>query len=360
MGDAMRRLVAFIVILGLFSASVGDEGVSSARIRAREAMEQIVEKPGLSGSLQEVIDELSRRAGVDIEVDWKTIEARGASSDARVVIRASRASFGQMLDIALLQASAKGRPLAWYAEGAEVHVTTQMRALHGRRGPRGRRAAERRSERPVPSERTEKRGIGVQFDDVGIEEVVEFFRDVSGTDFHVNWGSLEAVGIGRDTPVSLRLSDVSVGRALEFVCDDISGDRGKMQRAYWVIDEGVVHIATGETLNRRTETRVFDVADLLMVAPDYPAPSLEFGTDDGDDATVGSLFDTGRNGTSDGSAAGLGSRRGENLMAVIRDSIGEDMWRPVGKGAIHIIGNRLVITQTPLGFKLLSQAFDPR
>lgn len=158
--------------------------------------------------------------------------------------------------------------------------------------------------------------------------------------------------------MSVRLSDVGVGRALEVVCDDVSGDRGKMQRVYWVIDEGVVHIATGEALNRRTETRVFDVGDLLMVAPDYAAPSLEFGVGDGEDATAGSLFDMDRNGTSGQRGAGPAGQRGENLMAVIRDSIGEDMWKPVGKGSIHILGNRLVITQTPLGFKLLSEAIN--
>jgi hypothetical protein len=45
------------------------------------------------------------------------------------------------------------------------------------------------------------------------------------------------------------------------------------------------------------------------------------------------------------------------LIAVIKQSIGEDMWQPTGKGDVKLLGTRLVITQTPLGFRLLEQAF---
>ncbi|MGC9454111.1 MAG: hypothetical protein ACP5HU_04535 [Phycisphaerae bacterium] len=356
----MRRLLAVIAVLGATVPVFGDDVSPEVRLYADEAMEQTVEDPALSGPLEEVIAELSARAGVPIQADWKAIEATGASRDAQVSIRASKASFGQLLDIALLQASEEGRPLAWYAEGPKVHVTTQMRAIYRRRpAPAVGRTARRDASPPA-----QRRGVGLQFQEAGLEEVIEFFRDVSGANFHVNWSSLESVGIDRRTPMSLRLSNVTIAQALDMVCDRLSGTRGKMQRVYWVIDDGVVHIATGEVLNRRTETRVFDIADLLMVAPDYPAPDVGLGRMDGaDDAgSVGTseLLVTGDTAAADDGEATLRRQRREDLLAVIRESIGEDMWRPVGKGSVRIVGNHLVITQTPLGFKLLSQAINPR
>lgn len=356
----MRVLLVLIVFLGAISPLSGDDAAPAPRIRAEDAMRRKVEKPAFSGPLEKVLAELAERAEVDIQPDWRAIEATGAKRDAQVVLRASSATFGQLLDIALIQASAEQSPLAWYADGPTVRVTTQMRAIYGRRRPQSLKV--RTDESPAPADRP-RRGIGVRFDEIPLADVIEFFRNVSGANFHVNWGALESVGIDRDTPVSLRLSDVTIGRALNMVCDRLSGTRDKMQRVYWVIDDGVVHIATGEALNRRTQTRVFEVADLLMVAPDYPAPAVDSSgseTTDGTSANAGTrLFDFTDSGSTRDEELELRTRRREELTAAIRESIGEEMWRPIGKGSIRIVGNQLVITQTPLGFKLLSEAVDP-
>jgi hypothetical protein len=40
----------------------------------------------------------------------------------------------------------------------------------------------------------------------------------------------------------------------------------------------------------------------------------------------------------------------------LKDSIGEDMWKPDGKGSISILNGKLVISQTLLGFKLMETA----
>ena len=46
----------------------------------------------------------------------------------------------------------------------------------------------------------------------------------------------------------------------------------------------------------------------------------------------------------------------DTLIKTIKEAIGEDMWTPTGKGSIKMIGNRLVISQTLLGFKLLEES----
>lgn len=50
----------------------------------------------------------------------------------------------------------------------------------------------------------------------------------------------------------------------------------------------------------------------------------------------------------------------EGVIGIIRDSIGQDMWEPSGRGSVKIIGNRLVISQTLLGYKLLDQSLRTR
>ena len=40
----------------------------------------------------------------------------------------------------------------------------------------------------------------------------------------------------------------------------------------------------------------------------------------------------------------------------IKDSIGQDMWAPDGKGTISLFGSKLVISQTLLGYKLMETA----
>jgi hypothetical protein len=45
---------------------------------------------------------------------------------------------------------------------------------------------------------------------VTINDAIEFLRDVSGTNMHVNWPALEAVGVSKETPVNFRLRYVSL------------------------------------------------------------------------------------------------------------------------------------------------------
>lgn len=50
----------------------------------------------------------------------------------------------------------------------------------------------------------------VKFDQIPLGEVVDFFRDTLGVNVFVNWRALEAAGIARDEPVTMRLKDVAL------------------------------------------------------------------------------------------------------------------------------------------------------
>jgi len=39
----------------------------------------------------------------------------------------------------------------------------------------------------------------VKFDNVSISDAIDFLRDVSSANIHVNWRALEEIGVGKDT-----------------------------------------------------------------------------------------------------------------------------------------------------------------
>lgn len=199
--------------------------------------------------------------------------------------------------------------------------------------------------------------------------VIEFLRDLTGLNLHVNWRALETTGITKDTPITLKAHGISIRRLLDLLMDQLSAGRDRFSSVYWIVNEGVVQIATGDAFNRSTRTRVFDVSDLLMHIPNFQGPRVTLQSESNQttgqettQTTAQSLFEaTPADQSSDGQ--GQGDRREElrqKLIEVIKLSIGEEMWAPQGKGSIRILKGQMIITQTPLGFKLLETSMTVR
>jgi hypothetical protein len=214
-----------------------------------------------------------------------------------------------------------------------------------------------------------KTAAKIDFSDTALSSVLDFLRDVSGTNMHVNWHSLEAAGITKDTPISLKATDVSVAKSLNMVLEQINSGKSKMDSVYWIVDDGVVTVATGTAINSTLTTKVIDVGDLLLTVPTFVGPRIDMsaanqstgssGTGTGTSGQGGgqggnnSVFGTTTNTQTEESPADAKKRMQESLVKIIKDSIGEDMWAPDGKGSISFLGTKLVISQTQLGFKLL-------
>lgn len=199
----------------------------------------------------------------------------------------------------------------------------------------------------------------IDFSDTALWTVLDFLRDVSGTNMHVNWHSLEASGITKDTPISVKATDITVSKGLNMVLEQINSGKNKMDSVYWIVDDGVVTVATGTAINHNLTIKVIDVADLLLTVPSFVGPRI--------DMSQASQTGTSGSGGSGGGQSVFGSttinqeessadakkRMQESLLKVVKDSIGQDMWAPDGKGSISFLGAKMVISQTQLGFKLL-------
>src|ERR1051325_182447 len=66
----------------------------------------------------------------------------------------------------------------------------------------------------------------VNFTNVTIKDAVDFLRDVSGCNIHVNWKAIEAAGITQDTTINLKLRQVYLHKVLGLLLSEASGGSG--------------------------------------------------------------------------------------------------------------------------------------
>ncbi len=313
--------------------------------------------------LEKVLAHYGQLSGLKIQPDWAALEEAGITRKTPVTLKAFGLTFEKMLDLTLYSIARRNRPLAWYLSGDTVHVSTQMRVLLRDRGPI--------AFSPAPAARPAAGRGGaageISFDQTALRDVIQFLRDLSGLNIHVNWRSLEVTGVTPDTPLTLKARGLSLRRLLDLITDHLSAGRDRFSSVYWILDEGVVHIATGDAFNQTTVTRSYEAGDLLMVIPNFPGPRISLNADtaqsgsrttatDAPPTIFGPVGQQPQQTTNADDYAAQRQKLEEGLIEVIKNAIGEEMWRPTGRGSIRILRGQLIITQTPLGFKLLEKS----
>ena len=356
----MSRRVVTVLLLAVIVLPVARAAAGGPR-RPRtvsEAMGRQIDHPVIRGPMRDVIAELEKLAGASIVVDWRSLKDVGVDPTRVITLDAPAATVTQLLDLTLDQAATKDKPLEWKIVGDMALVSTRAKLFFGGMarylGPVPTAAAGGQPRARPAGGRVGGRVIS--FESLPLGDVISFFRDVSGVNFHANWRALEAVGVNKDTPVTLKAQNIALGRALDLVMDQLVAGGDRFSRVYWVIDGGVVHISTGQELNREMRVKTFDVADLLMVIRDFPGRSRDRNNQDGDDN--GSLFgdDDDDNNDDNNDEQETRAQREQKLIDVIKDTVGPEMWRPEGLGTVRIWRNQLIVSQSLLGYKLMERA----
>jgi general secretion pathway protein D len=195
-----------------------------------------------------------------------------------------------------------------------------------------------------------------EFSGVPFEQVTEFMREVSGASIHVKWNALEQAGINRDTPVNVKLTDVTIEKALRTILEDVGGinDLG------FVIDDGVITISTKEDLSRQVVTRVYDISDLIIRVPNFIAPRIDLSNQAGNAGgnnvgNGGGGFFGGGTGTNNVTGNNVGEENEvtrqqliDDILELIRTTISPDSWiTAAGTGSIREMGGQIVVSQTP-------------
>jgi hypothetical protein len=340
----------------------------------QELLKVSLKRPAVRSTLAQAIVDLGTLAGAKIVVDWQGLMDAGVKPEAPVALAATESTLEKLLEQTLSSVATRGHPLAWQAIDGSLVVTTQARVLRKdiRLADNG-AATSRPSGAPgmvadAVGVDADAGGVRFKFDKTPLSGVIEFLRKVTSKDkvnFHVNYTALETSGITADTPVTMNVGNITVMKALDMLCEQLSGAKSKFDSVYWVVDEGVVQITTGTALDSKTMTRQYDMADMLMPVPDALGPRMNLSLQTSSNGTGtggsgnGSLMGTGTGTVQTVVTSGTQVREEmqKKLITMIQNSIGDDMWQEKGgKGNISFLRNTMIISQTKLGFLLLDRA----
>lgn|GEM_PF-1703105 len=201
-------------------------------------------------------------------------------------------------------------------------------------------------------------------------DVVRLLRQQTGANIVVNWNALNNAGVQRNTPISLTLRGVPFEKVLSLVLQQAQGTGGT-QLGY-SISGGVLTISTNDQLAQQKTTRVFDIQDLLVQAPNFTAPAFNLqnqSSTSGVQVSSGSSGGGGGSGSSDlfsgsgGGGAGGQTQAGKTraqmvteITQLIENTVARNSWIDNGGtvGSVREINGQLVITQTPNNLEKVS------
>ena len=211
----------------------------------------------------------------------------------------------------------------------------------------------------------------LSFADIDFKDVIQFLREYSDANIHVNWRALQAAGIEQSTKVTVDLRKVTVDRALRLILEDVSGAAaGADAELRHVVEEGVLKISTKADLSRTPLRRVYDIRDLLVPVPDFEGPRIELQEAAQESLNIGRASQT----TSGIFEDETGARRDEeeeitkeeltkDFIELVRNAIDRDSWGDpeggaAGAGFIQVLNGQLVVTQTAENHQALAELIE--
>ena len=198
--------------------------------------------------------------------------------------------------------------------------------------------------------------IPVDFNDNNIEDVLTFIANVGNLEMDVDWQSLEDIGVARENPVSLRLTNVPLETVLDRVLEKASGPD---LPAGWAVTDGVLTVASDEVLRRSTVLEIYDIRDLLIEVPDYDnAPEFDLNTV----FQQGGQRGGGGGGQSPFQDQGTDVERRdreelvEDITDLIQNNVDTEGWEDFGgdTGTISELNGNLVIVNTPKNHRAIT------
>jgi len=197
--------------------------------------------------------------------------------------------------------------------------------------------------------------IPVTFEGNKLVNVMDYFRNTTGVNFFVNWAALESAGVEQDMAITLLLNNVPAEQALRLVLQQ-AGAGAELEPIGFSIIDGIVTVSTLRDLQKTTDTRVYDIRDLLVQVPNFTgAPEFDLnsalantssGGSSGGAQSATTLFD-------DADAQGEQPTRDElveQITTLIQDTIGKQSdWAAYGGevSSLRELNGNLIIKSTP-------------
>jgi hypothetical protein len=177
----------------------------------------------------------------------------------------------------------------------------------------------------------------VNISSVPLADALDTLAGLSGANFDVDWKTLEAAGVSRQTPVSLQLHGVRLEKILRMLLSQAAG--GDSLTFY--IEDNVIEITTLAKADQQLVTVVYDVTDLIALDdnfdPTIPSVTVSAGGGGGGGNLPSS---TGNN------ASSTPDMRAAKLIKIIENAVRPEIWKDNGSGAatIEYWDGKLIIT----------------
>lgn len=199
----------------------------------------------------------------------------------------------------------------------------------------------------------------VSFEDEPLEKAIDYLQKINDVNIAVDWEDLEANGISRDKPVSLKLKNVTLRTVLKQTMAYVGGD----VKIGYQIGDGLVSVASKEKLDRNKDIQVYDIRDLIIDIPKFAdAPLVDGGVpsnafQNADRLFGGDLTDVSLSGsrsesenTPQGRAKHEDPSRGHvaRLLDIVRTNVAPDSWRETGggDGSLRELNGNLIVYNT--------------
>lgn len=194
----------------------------------------------------------------------------------------------------------------------------------------------------------------VKFDQIALSDAIDFFRDTTGANFVVDWKSIEETGLGKDTPVSLQLRNVSMALAMRKTLE--AAGPGLMT---FYVDQNVITVTSIAKADTEMVTIVYPVGDLLVEIPDFQGPEMSLtqnsapgrsngrrNRDGGGAGNNGQLFGNNNGGLNENEEKSrTKAERAQELIDIIQATIRPEIWDVNGgKASIKYLNGNLIIT----------------
>ena len=184
-----------------------------------------------------------------IYIQWKRPRSVGITTHMPVNLHLRDVTLHTVLVLCLVEACGTGKAGYSLAGGTLLISTAEDAArrarLIGTPPPAGKTEADRRVLTRLNETIRE-----LSFDDIELQDIIQFFRDAGGLSIHVEWNTLNSVGVTKHTPVKADLREVPVYAALSLCLADAAG-AGTLS---YIIKDGKVHISTSEGLKELRKT----------------------------------------------------------------------------------------------------------
>lgn len=198
--------------------------------------------------LADVIALLGEKTHESLYVNWKALEAAGIDRNTKVTVDLEDATLADALKAICdsLDPEQKGvvaftddDGVAYLSTGADAHKHAKVTPLP----PRGDEVLAKQTVEALDRLMPE-----INFNQIAASDAIEFVKDITQLSIEVNWDALNEAGIKKATPVTIRIRNLPLHRALRMLLEDVGGGGELLS---YVVDGDKIRISTAKDLAKK-------------------------------------------------------------------------------------------------------------